>query len=359
MKKNLLLFTLNLLSLSVYSQIKVNVKLVDKELGIPIPFASVIVNQTGQGTMSNPEGFFTLLCNKTDSVTISHIAYTSLKVNAEQLLRTNRIEMQEQVQTISPIVVSASAARKDIQRAIDSTFKTLNTVEYIAFHQTDKIIKANSVIAEISANIYGKVIGLRKAGKGTSCILKASQFNMHHNYASAEDLNEFDFLPLAYINTFGVGINNKHDTHMVFSFQEGNDSLVVISFHPKKSYSLEKENYALLSGQITINRVTWRIREVHFELDSITRERINRIAVKEGGNKKRFVNYTFTMQFNKSGLPINFTRDFTFTRQNQNKKEETRHLSIQVYSSASETEYNGIKTKINGRKTLFTQKKTL
>ncbi len=358
MKKVFLLIILILTNLSIYSQIKINAKLVDKELGLPIPFASV-ATQGGQGTTSNPEGIFTLVCSKNDSITISHIAYTPLKVKATQLVGVSRIEMQEQVQEISPIVVNASTARKDIQRAIDSTFKSLNTVEYIAFHQTDKILKSNTIIAEVSAKIYGEIIGLGKAGKGSSCILKTSQFNIQTNNATSEDTDEFNFLPLAYINTFGVGINKKQDRFLLFSFQEGSDSLVVISFHPQKNYNPEKERYALLSGRFTIEKATWRIREVHFELDSLTRERINRIAVKEGGNKKRFVNYTFTMQFNKSGLPINFTRDFTFTRQNQNKKEETRYLSIQVYSSASETEYNGIKTKINGRKTLFTQKKTL
>lgn len=360
MKKNFLLFIAILFSLPIYSQIKINAKLVDKEQGLPIPFASVAVNQTGQGTASSPEGFFTLICNKTDSLTISHVAYASVKVSAEQLLGVNRLEMQEQAHAISPIVVSASAARSEIQRAIDSTFKNLNTVKYIAFRQTDRIAKAHAVIAEASAKICGKRIRMRKAGKGASFVLKASQLNIQQNHIAAEVLDEFSFLPLAYINTFGVGMDKKRDMHLVFAFQEGNDSLAVISFRPKKSYNPEKEHYALLSGQLTMDKATWRIRQVHFELDSLTRERVNRMAISsEKKSRKLFKSYTITMQFGKNGLPAKFTRDFTFVSPNQNSKEAIRHLSVQVYSSASENEYNSLNTRMDGRKTLFRQKQPL
>ena len=357
MKNILVLLVLLFINGYASPQVSISAQLVDKDLGLPIPFATITIDETGKGTTTNTNGYFTLTCSNTDSITISHVAYIPVRTTAATAYKRHRIEMQEKTVDINPIVVSAAAGRKEIQRAIDSTFQHLEGYQYFAFTQSDKILRAHETVAEAYAKLHGKTVSVKKPGKGAMSILKLSEYELRTNNAEQEEINSFNFMPLAYINTFGVGINKKHDANLVFTIQDGNDSLAVIAFRPKRSYNIEKKSYALLSGRITIDKSTWRIRQVHFELDSLTKARINTHVIATNSKRNLYKSYQLTLNLNRSGFPIKSVREFVYTRPSDSPSIERRCYSTQEYTPTSENEFRKNKQSLNVRRTLFKQKK--
>ena len=84
MKKYLLIL---ILSGSIYSQ---KVLVIDSTTQKPIPFVTIQFNST-DGTYSNENGFFEMTTNKTDTIAISHITYSTLLLKASDVKDTIRM----------------------------------------------------------------------------------------------------------------------------------------------------------------------------------------------------------------------------------------------------------------------------
>ncbi len=109
------------MSVVAHGQQKVEGRVVDRETGSPIPFASIGILGTAMGTSSNLDGEFTLLIPEGASIKVSCVGYVSLMVSSPDDMKVIRlipftIELNEIVVTHRPI-----NARRVVQRALAST----------------------------------------------------------------------------------------------------------------------------------------------------------------------------------------------------------------------------------------------
>ncbi|MCS6974131.1 MAG: carboxypeptidase-like regulatory domain-containing protein [Cyclobacteriaceae bacterium] len=87
-----------------YAQIRINGKIIDRDSRQPVPFASIGITGTAQGTSSNMEGEFSLLIPENASIKVSCVGYVTVIIdNPEQMklieLTPYTIELQEIVVT--------------------------------------------------------------------------------------------------------------------------------------------------------------------------------------------------------------------------------------------------------------------
>lgn len=92
-KQLIILALLGILSLNLIAQNegKITGKIVDANTGLPIEFANIYSNISGQGTISNNEGVFlykTLNGLSADSLVISNIGYRSIRLSISMLLNS-------------------------------------------------------------------------------------------------------------------------------------------------------------------------------------------------------------------------------------------------------------------------------
>ncbi|QOI96799.1 MAG: carboxypeptidase-like regulatory domain-containing protein [Flammeovirgaceae bacterium] len=114
-----------------YSQQKVEGKIIDRETGNPIPFASIGVLGTAMGTSSNLDGEFTLLIPEGASIKVSCVGYVSLMVSSPEDMKLIRltpftIELSEIVVTHRPI-----NARRVVQRAFANTNRNYENQSFL------------------------------------------------------------------------------------------------------------------------------------------------------------------------------------------------------------------------------------
>jgi len=135
---------------AVYGQQKVEGKVVDRETGKPIPFASIGILGTAMGTSSNLDGEFSLLIPEGASIKVSCVGYVSLMVSSPDDMKVIRltpftIELNEIVVTHRPI-----NARKVVQRALASTGRNYTNQSFLQQFFYRHYCKDNSV--------YGRLI---------------------------------------------------------------------------------------------------------------------------------------------------------------------------------------------------------
>lgn len=120
-----------LIQLPGYSQQKIEGKIVDRETGNPIPFASIGILGTAMGTSSNLDGEFTLLLPERASIKVSCVGYVSLMVSSTEDMKLIRltpftIELNEIVVTHRPI-----NARRVVQRAFANTGRNYDNQPFL------------------------------------------------------------------------------------------------------------------------------------------------------------------------------------------------------------------------------------
>src|SRR5690606_9550142 len=118
--KYFFLFSILMLSASVFSQTKVSGVITD-DTGYPVSFANVIFKDSQEGTISDENGRFYLESDKTyKTVTLSFIGYTTKEV--ELTSRTTykmEVVMEESADALDEVVVYSGKTSKKNNPAID------------------------------------------------------------------------------------------------------------------------------------------------------------------------------------------------------------------------------------------------
>lgn len=89
-----------LVSSSAFSQQTIEGKVVDKETGKPIPFASIGIVGTSRGTSSNLYGEFSLITFKLDSIKITCLGYESLVIQSKERILVSLNPMATQLNEV-------------------------------------------------------------------------------------------------------------------------------------------------------------------------------------------------------------------------------------------------------------------
>ncbi len=104
----------------------------------PMPFVYVINAQSGQGQMSDGNGYFSIIANDKDSIIFSFVGYVRLKIPASQLHKESykpcKVVMQETVYKLNQVIVSEFKLKpyeKDYMRRViqGSKTKPMNVIE--------------------------------------------------------------------------------------------------------------------------------------------------------------------------------------------------------------------------------------
>lgn len=97
------------ISTSTFGQLNKNIegKISNKETGEPIPYANLYNHTSGNGTISNLDGYFTIKVNSVkDSIAISYIGFNNQTISLESGKRFYEIYLSESPQLLTEIVIS-------------------------------------------------------------------------------------------------------------------------------------------------------------------------------------------------------------------------------------------------------------
>ncbi|NND63175.1 MAG: carboxypeptidase-like regulatory domain-containing protein [Flavobacteriaceae bacterium] len=135
----LLLSTLALLfSLSAFSQTELRNKIVDFTTYLPIESASIYIQNTTVGTISNSDGKFVLLVPRefvNDTLIISSIGYKSFKTTIAEFDSSEDIFLEEDIASLDEVILIAdprpTTGNGIVEKAIDRLDKNMPEMPYL------------------------------------------------------------------------------------------------------------------------------------------------------------------------------------------------------------------------------------
>ncbi|HEY0039934.1 MAG TPA: carboxypeptidase-like regulatory domain-containing protein, partial [Flavisolibacter sp.] len=160
MKKVTLLFTLLLLVMTAWSQSRqIKGKVIDKSTGSPLPDVSVLIKGTSQGTLTDPNGNFTLTAPGTGKVEleVSLVSYGTQQIPVDGTGDVT-ITMDKDTKSMDEVVVVGygSVRKRDLTGAVASV-------------KGDEVKKvpAGNVLESVQGKIAGVDIVRTNGGAGT------------------------------------------------------------------------------------------------------------------------------------------------------------------------------------------------
>jgi hypothetical protein len=306
---------------SIFAQQPIKIQLIDSETKSGIPYAYIKVLSNNYVVSTDQDGFFSITLKREDSIKISHIAYEPIFTTCEKIQKKVVLEMAELPIELNPIIISAKGAETTLRRAIDSTFKVLSTPMYFTCYRKDQINLCDTLVVEAIAEIFFEVEKLNSQSHGGEIKSYLNNIKVERNPSFHGKIVP-DFLPIASdapINRFIAGVSKKDDTLLNFFYQEANDSVVIVSFKPKKDF-IPKSNSLLMQGRFIIDKSTWKIKRIDSNL-SPEMMKIGRSKLTKEKNPQRFIYYYSRSQFfNDEGLPsrVLWAFNFSFKEDNAN-----------------------------------------
>lgn len=354
LKTTLLVLAVFLSSFSIAQP--VSKKLVDRETGSSVPFANVSFVGNNGGTMANEDGVFTVSAKVGQRYRITHVGYCSIELSYEQLMQQKEILMDEVKIEINPVIVSADAGRRDIVRAIDSTYKLLKEPIFLTCYQQDRVELNAQAVVEARAIIAAKIRAIFGPSKGNSASYDIVGLSVTHNPDFPIDtVSIFRFLPVAYINSFLVGASKKDDHNLIYSYLNVNDSIVVISFRPKNSF-IPNGHYLLTSGRFFIDKKSWRILRIDTELSNAMLSYMREFAANHKKAKENYLEYSTSTTYSNLGIPLRVKRLMAYSLKGDSSSARWVCTSEQVFVEGKEDNLSsGKRVKLNKRKPLILQ----
>lgn len=126
--KSTLLVLLTMLSYTVFSQIEIKNKIVDFTNLLPIESASIYVQNTTIGTVSNADGKFVLLVPEefvNDTLVISSIGYKSYKTPVNEFDNSMEIFLEEDIASLDEVLLIAETRPKTGKEIVEKALSKL------------------------------------------------------------------------------------------------------------------------------------------------------------------------------------------------------------------------------------------
>ena len=315
---------------------KVTRTITDIETGLVVPFASIYKSDNSVVCHSNTDGVFSMEVDAGSTYTLSHISYKPITISANQLLSESVIKMEMISYELNPVVVTATTALKDIQRAIDTTHKHLpSTPFFLRCYRQEQIVEGDDTFhdtfLDAKALIDIRVLKVHAVGKGASInyLLKGTQIDKWKNEST--DMPPTSPCPIISMNN---GIQKTNEEKFLFTrIHSENDSITIIAYHPKKYYSGDVNP----SGRYIIDTKTWRILRIDAMFDIVTIEILNQRVV--DSDSKRFIyEVNRSIFFSAHGLPSKVEDKTAYFYKTDPEKLITWTV-FQVYKDISKADY--------------------
>ncbi len=307
---------------SLFSQIKVRIQLVEKESKLTIPFAYIKVPSKNIVLNSDQDGFFSTELSKNDTIEITHVAYKSLRIAYSDIGKNATIELDELPVLLNPIIISSKNAEITVKRAIGATYESMQTPMNFSCFRKDQITINDTLVTEADAEIIYKLKKLNSASHGGN--LKSYLINVHVYKNSLFNKlmipNYFLGAIFAPINTFIAGFSKNDDQLLNFSYQEGNDSLIIVGAKPKKNIR-PKNGELIKQGNFVINKNTGKLIQIVTSLSPEMMEWGRNNSSREKNPNLFYYHYTFSQYFDQEGFPsrVSCSIKFSIKEDNPNK----------------------------------------
>ncbi|MCD6566260.1 MAG: carboxypeptidase-like regulatory domain-containing protein [Bacteroidales bacterium] len=264
-----------LLPVTLFCQKKatsLNLLFLDKESGLPVPYVHVIIKSKNIGTISNVEGRAEFKIENrflNHTLTVSAIGYLSQDILIKKLNknRVNKIKLEKQVYTISPVTISKLVSKSIVKSAIQNIPDNYPCENYYYSGYFRTSLKENNAFVrylEASVRVFDKGFHKRR-GVYTKIdqLRKTDDFRQYkwaegNNYFSDCLLNDpirfrEEIFDIDYIDYWDFEIKNafKTDSSIVFdiSFSSKDNSFPKL----EGNMLIRKKDYAILQLDYTNN----------------------------------------------------------------------------------------------------------
>lgn len=331
--------TIFLYSFSTLSQVKIQGKVIDAESGKIVPYCSILIKDTFQGTSSNEEGEFVIKVEKLPAKLIfSHISFNDIEVVIEEsrnvLVKIMPTEnVLEEVNLITDNkqkdTYAISLARKAYKKLLNESQKSKYGKAF--YRQKSKNGKEYSELAEIIFDTRFSVDGIEDWDiiEGRYALKKHTVNNKNYTLFSkiirsiqpdTEDLifplnSNFEFL---------------YDVYLIEKIKSNSKEIAVLKFKPKPN------QIPIFTSDVYVNTLTNSVLKIESYLynDDLDLVEFN----EEGVSKKNYqINYEISFKENKDlGLLIDYIKvdqEFDYFKNNifKTKVATTSNLTFFEY----------------------------
>jgi hypothetical protein len=182
------------------------------------------------------------------------------------------------------------------------------------------------------------VVRIRATGHRTGIFRALSLKGLQISY---NNIDSKDILPASGPHSPSIAylsFSKKDAENLVFTrFHSGNDSITIITYHPKNYFSGDSE-ISWMTGQVIIDTKAWRILRIDGSLDNISREYQNYLAKTSSNGKKIVHEANQSVFFSANGLPSKVEEKAVYSLKNRPEEIYT-WTCVQVYKDISKAEY--------------------
>jgi hypothetical protein len=288
----LIITPINLIDTLGQDLIRLQIKDSKSKSGIPYAYIKVIGKNILR--ISNVDGYFSLPISKGDSLELTHVSYKKKLVPYSKVKSLAFIEMEELPIETNPIIISARDAEIAVKRAIDSTHKELKLPLY--FNDT--------LVREADVELFYDVRILSSASNGGLIRSYIRNIIVKRNTNFKDTI--FPVFPIgptfAPINMFVAKVSKNNVKDIYFSYQNADDSIIIVSFKPKYSF-VPNDTRLLKEGRFIINRKTWKFIRIEATLnpEMLSIGRLN--LSKKNGPQNYLYQYYHSQFFDYKGFP--------------------------------------------------------
>ncbi len=330
--KSILIILLSMVEIFyVYPQTSNRIQIVDADTKSGIAFAYIKYSNRNIIRNSDEDGYFNILPDIRDSIEITHVAYKPQKVFINGSEDMSVIELSELPVELNPIIVSANTAKNAVVKAIVTSSNVLSFPKIIGGYREDIILYRDTIVADVKAEILISIEKLNQPGKGTrsKCYLNNISSLRNSNFKHRV-IPSYSLIPtFVPVNHFIAGYSKSDDNLIYFSFQEVNDSLIIISFKPRLSSKPDKNTY-IKNGRFLINSKT----DKFLRIDSYVSPEILRgtRSVKVSGKdpKEYLYEYSLSQFFDHNGIPTEIQWKYSFSYGKDNPNELWQHRTRMI-----------------------------
>jgi hypothetical protein len=308
----------------------------DIENGMPVPYATIYKSDNVLICSANIDGVFSINVTPSSLYKISRIGYESISLTDEQLLLNEVIKMKILPYELNAVVVTADAALSGIQRALDSTHRHIPSPPFFQrCYKKEVIVSENDTILNAKAIMDFRITKIHATGNGFRCIPKLKGLHIDYNNSGSEDI-----IPLVNVSSIipiNSGYTEKEEKNIIFTrINSDNDSITIISFHPKNYYSSKEVAYT--SGRFIIDTKTWCILRIDAFLDNSSTEYFNHL-VKTSNTKQKVMREHSLSFFYTNCLPSKVEQKTVYCL--KDKPDELFTWTVlQVYKDLTKAEFN-------------------
>lgn len=339
--RNYVFFVIFLLPITLYCQnevISLNLLFLDKESGSPVPYVHIVIKGENIGTISNIEGraeykIENRFLNRT--LTVSAIGYISQDILIKKLVnkRINKIRLEKQVYTISPVTISKLVSKSILKSAIQNIPDNYPCENHYysgyfrtAFMENDEFVRYLEASVRVfdkgfhkRRGVYTKIDQLRKTDDFRQ--YKWVEGNSYFSDCLLNDPIRFreEIFDIDYIDYWDFEIKNAFKT----------DSSIVFDI----SFSSKDNLFPKLEGNMLIRKKDYAILQLDY-----TNNYDNKILTPNDSLQFKHLNTVFSIRYKDFGDKLiksyqSLKQDWDVAKQdwNENSADDIRLGSITLY----------------------------